>query len=379
MNFINTSSDQTNQSDWMTLAINAAKNAIPRAFPRPTVGAVIVKDGVLVAEGTTVPGGGAHAEAVALSKAGISARGADMYVTLEPHGYQSTQPACTQAIINAGIKKLIYAIDDPNPLVSGKGADELIKNGIEVIKGDGASQASQLHEAFLHFTEHRRPFVNVKFAATLDGKIASAGGDSKWITGEDARGWSHALRSTLDGIAVGSKTVEIDDPRLTARPPQVDFPDQFQPRRIVFDSSGRIAPSALVHGKRTIVLTTSKSPNEWRKIITQTGSQVFECETSPAGYIKIIPALELLGEQNIQNMLVEGGPELLGSFFDANAVNRVYAFLSPSIMGARDAPSAVNGIGARQMDQIVRLRSTQTSFIGEDVLISGIPHWPEKR
>ena len=213
-------------------AINLAKNAIPRAFPRPTVGAVIVKDGVLIAEGTTVPGGGLHAEAVALSKAGISARGADMYVTLEPHGYQSTQPPCTEAIIAAGIKTLVYAIDDPNPSVSGKGAEDLVRSGVQVIKGDGAAAATQLHEAFLHSTEHRRPFINIKFAATLDGKIAAAGGDSKWITGDEARGWAHRLRSTIDGIAVGSKTVLIDDPQLTARPKNIDFPQQFQPRRL---------------------------------------------------------------------------------------------------------------------------------------------------
>lgn len=379
MSSLDESPASKHQSDWMGYAINLAKNAIPRAFPRPTVGAVIVKNGILIAEGTTVPGGGLHAEAVALSKAGISARGADMYVTLEPHGYQSTQPPCTQAIIAAGIKKLVYAIDDPNPAVSGKGAEDLVKNRVQVIKGDGAAAATQLHEAFLHSTEHRRPFINIKFAATLDGRIAAAGGDSKWITGEEARGWAHRLRSTIDGIAVGSKTVLIDDPQLTARPKNIDFPQQFQPRRIVFDSSGTTSAFARVHGENTLFLTTNRSSHEWREKMRQAGSQIFECDTTQSGQVEIISALDLLGDLGIQNVLIEGGPELLGSFFDAQAVNRVYAFLSPSIMGARDAPSAINGIGAQQMDQIIRLDTTQTSLLGEDILVTGIPHWPEKR
>tara|TARA_B100000700_G_scaffold327974_2_gene444233 strand:+ start:494 stop:1633 length:1140 start_codon:yes stop_codon:yes gene_type:complete len=379
MSSLDESHGLTDQSDWIGHAINLANNAIPRAFPRPTVGAVIVKDGVLIAEGTTVPGGGLHAEAVALSKAGISARGADMYVTLEPHGYRSTQPPCTEAIIAAGIKRLVYAIDDPNPSVSGKGAEYLAKNGVQVIKGDGAAAATQLHEAFLHSTEHRRPFINVKFAATLDGKIAAVGGDSKWITGEEARGWAHRLRSTIDGIAVGSKTVMIDDPQLTARPQNIDFPERFQPRRIIFDSSGTTSATARVHGENTLFLTTSRSSDEWRDTVRQTGSQIFECDTTQSGQVEIISALDLLGDQNIQNVLVEGGPELLGSFFDAQAVNRIYAFLSPSIMGARDAPGAINGVGAQQMDQIVRLDTAQTSLLGEDILVTGIPHWPEKR
>ena len=379
MSSLDESPASTHQSDWMGHAINLAKNAIPRAFPRPTVGAVIVKDGVLIAEGTTVPEGGLHAEAVALSKAGISARGADMYVTLEPHGYQSTQPPCTEAIIAAGIKTLVYAIDDPNPSVSGKGAEDLVRSGVQVIKGDGAAAATQLHEAFLHYTRHRRPFINIKFAATLDGKIAAAGGDSKWITGEEARGWAHRLRSTIDGIAVGSKTVMIDDPQLTARPKNINFPQHLQPRRIVFDSSGTTSATARVHGENTLFLTTNQSSHQWREKIRQTGSQIFECDTAQSGHVEIISALDVLGDQNIQNVLVEGGPELLGSFFDAQAVDRIYAFVSPSIMGARDAPGAINGIGAQQMDQIVRLDNAQTSLLGKDILVTGIPHWPEKR
>ena len=190
----------------MRAAMDLSIKALPKASPRPTVGAVIVQGRKIVGRGVTQPNGGLHAEVVALQDAGQAARNSHMYLTLEPHGYQSTQPPCTDAIIRAGVSAVTFAVNDPNPRVAGTGARQLVKGGLQVEVGDGGHEASELHEAFFHFIQFNTPFVSVKFAATLDGKIASSNGDSRWISGETARDWSHQLRTEIQSIAVGSGT-----------------------------------------------------------------------------------------------------------------------------------------------------------------------------
>ena len=375
-----TTSPAKNQpSKWMQAAIDLSIQALPKASPRPTVGAVIVQGGKIVGRGVTQPNGGLHAEVVALQDAGQAARNSHMYLTLEPHGYQSTQPPCTDAIIRAGVSAVTFAVNDPNPRVAGIGARQLVKGGLQVDVGDGGHEASELHEAFFHFIQFNTPFVSVKFAATLDGKIASSSGDSRWISGEIARDWSHQLRTEIQSIAVGSGTVLADNPNLTARPNGKLAAKKLQPLRIVFDSRGRISPKSAVLGDNTFIITTNSSPESWRNQIEQSHSSVIVVDTDGSGRVDISSALRKLGTLQIQNIFFEGGGEILGSLFDHQLVNRVHAILAPAIMGGSISPSAVLGQGTLQMYDITRLNNIRVQSLGDDIHVTGIPCWSESK
>ncbi|MEX2375736.1 MAG: bifunctional diaminohydroxyphosphoribosylaminopyrimidine deaminase/5-amino-6-(5-phosphoribosylamino)uracil reductase RibD, partial [Dehalococcoidia bacterium] len=213
-------------SEFMSLALIEAAEALGCSSPNPAVGAVVVHDGHVIGRGRTQPPGEAHAEVMALRSAGEAAQGATMYVTLEPHNHQGRTPPCTEAIIKAGIIAVHYSLDDPNPLVSGAGAARLREAGIEVTVGDGAVESTRLLEGYLHHRATGRPAVLAKFAASLDGRIASASGDARWVSGPEARRWMHTMRTRIDAILVGSSTVIADDPELTARPEGVEEPHQ---------------------------------------------------------------------------------------------------------------------------------------------------------
>jgi len=364
-------------SEFMRLALEEAEAAVGTTSPNPAVGAVLVRDGRVIGRGHTQPPGGPHAEVVALrsaSEAGEATRGATMYVTLEPHNHQGRTPPCTEAIIEAGVAAVHYAIDDPNPLVAGSGAARLREAGLEVTSGDGATEAARLSEGYLHHRATGQPLVIAKYAASLDGRIASASGDARWISGPEARQWLHVLRTKLDAIMVGSTTAVMDDPQLTARPEGIEEP--HQPLRTVVDSQGKLPASARVLGPGSLVATTEASSAEWRDAITATGAEVLVLPAEKS-YVSIEALLNALGERGVLTLLVEGGGALLGALFDQRRVQRLYAVIAPVIIGAIDAPSAVSGTGAHVMADAPRLRDVTVERLGEDTLISGVPAWPD--
>jgi len=361
-------------SEFMRVALEEAEAALGTTSPNPAVGAVLVQDGRIVGRGRTQPPGGPHAEVMALREAGAAARGATMYVTLEPHNHQGRTPPCTEAIIEAGVAAVHYAMDDPNPLVAGGGAARLVQAGIAVTSGDGATEAARLMEGYLHHRATGRPLVVVKYAASLDGRIASASGDARWVSGPEARDWTHHLRTKVDAIMVGIGTALLDDPELTARPAGVD--DPHQPLRVVVDSRGRTPQTARLLGPGGLVVTTKDSTPEWRAALLATGAEVVVLPADD-GYVSLGALLDTLGGRGVLTLLVEGGGILLGALFDQRRVDRLYAVIAPVIIGAADAPSAVSGRGAQVMAEAPRLRDVTVQRLGEDTLISGVPAWPD--
>lgn len=354
----------------MQRALELAREAPEYTSPNPTVGAVVVgSDGSVVGEGWTLPSPGAHAEIVALEAARERARGGTLYVTLEPCNHQGRTPPCSEAIIGAAIVEVHYAVDDPNPVAAG-GRQALEAAGVRVVAGEGETEARRINEAFFKQKETGLPFVIAKFAASLDGRIAAASGDSRWVSGPETRDWSHRLRTRIDAILVGSSTVVVDDPLLTARPDGVDA--ARQPLRVVVDTRGRVPPMAQVFTgpAKTLVATSEDAPGEWRGAIEARGAEVISFPLE-RGRVDVRALLEELGKRDVQTLLVEGGGVILGSFFDAGLVDKVHAVIAPMIMGAADAPAAVAGEGANRMAEALRLRDVVVERLGEDILVTG--------
>jgi diaminohydroxyphosphoribosylaminopyrimidine deaminase / 5-amino-6-(5-phosphoribosylamino)uracil reductase len=360
-------------SDFMSRALDLAQTAPWSTSPNPTVGAVVVADGEIVGEGVTEPPPGRHAEVVALEAAGERARGATLYVTLAPCRHQGRTPPCTDAIIAAGIAEVHYAIADPGA-ASGGGHAVLEAGGIAVSAGDGEAEARRVNEAFFKQRETGLPFVIAKFAASLDGRIAAASGDSRWVSGPTAREWSHRLRTRIDAIICGSETIIIDDPQLTARPEGEDA--ERQPLRVVVDSRGRVAPMARVFERTdwalTLVATSEDASPTWRSSIEVTGSEVLTF-AKHGEHLDLEELLRELAKRDVVTALVEGGGVLLGGFFDRGLVDKVHAIIAPVIVGAADAPGAVAGRGAYRMADALRLREITVERLGEDVLVTGYP------
>ena len=368
--------DATQLSAFMAVALDAAATALGSTSPNPAVGVAIVRDGRIVGRGHTQAPGGAHAEVMALLDAGAAARGATVYCTLEPCAHTGRTPPCTDALIAAGVARVVYALDDPDARVSGRGAAALRAAGIAVEAGDGAAESARILEGYLTHRRTGRPFVVVKYAMSLDGRIAASSGDARWVSGEAARAWAHGLRARVDAILVGSGTVLADDPALTARPSGV--PAERQPLRVVVDARGRVGASARVLGGGALLVTTAASPAGWRAAVAAAGAEVALLSGAPAsGGVALHPLLRLLGERGVLTLLVEGGSTLLGAFFDERAVDRVYAVVAPVIVGATDAPAAVAGRGAAFMRDAPRLRDVTVERLGDDTLIGGTPVWPD--
>ena len=359
----------------MRLALAESEAGLGVTSPNPSVGAVVVRDGVVVGRGRTQPVGGPHAEAVALAEAGEAARGGTLYVTLEPCDHTGRTPPCTAAIINAGIARVEYAIHDPDERVSGAGERRLRAAGVEVARGDGAAESTRLLEGYLKHRRTGTPAVIVKYAASLDGRIASASGDARWVSGPEAREWVHRLRTRVDAIAVGSGTVLADDPELTARP--TGIADPHQPLRVVLDARGRTPATArvLTGAGSTLVVTAESSSQAWREGIAAAGAEVLTLPVAD-GYVDINALLHALGERGVLTLLVEGGGTLLGTFFDQRKVDRLYAVIAPVIIGAASAPAAVSGRGAQRMADAPRLQDLTVERLGNDTVISGVPVWP---
>ena len=371
----------TPTSEHMAAALVQARSALGWTSPNPAVGAVVVRDGAIVGAivgaGHTQPPGGNHAEVEALADAGARARGATVYVTLEPCSHHGRTPPCTDALIDAGVAAVHFAIADPDPNVSGAGHRLLEDAGIAVEVGDGAEESSQLLEGYLHHRRTGRPLVIVKYAASLDGRIAAASGDSRWVSGPETLEWAHSNRPHLDAIVVGSNTVVVDDPQLTARPggSSEGVP---QPLRVVVDSRGRVPESARVleGPSPTLIATTETSDAAWRARMAARGAEVVLLPAD-GGRVDLDALLAALEARGALTVLFEGGGVLLGSLFDRRLVDKLHAVIAPLVIGAFDAPAAVAGRGVDRMAQAPRLRDVTVERLGEDTLITGWPVWPE--
>jgi diaminohydroxyphosphoribosylaminopyrimidine deaminase/5-amino-6-(5-phosphoribosylamino)uracil reductase len=360
--------------DYMALALSLASLALGQVSPNPVVGAVVVKNHVVVGQGYTQPPGFHHAEVVALKQASEKARGGTMYTTLEPCCHYGRTPPCSQAIIAAGITDVHMAMLDPNLLVAGRGKDELEKAGIKTFVGEHEQEARDLNEAYIKFITTGRPFVTVKYAMSLDGKIATRSGDSKWISGDNGRHYVHNLRYESDAIMVGANTILADDPHLTARCASGRGGTvRKQPLRVVVDGKGRIPHTARVieePGKTLLVLGQSSKSKEVAASV-QAGAELLELPLLAEGQVDLEELLKLLGERGITSVLVEGGGILIGSLFDQGLVDRVVVIIAPIIIGGEKAKIAVSGRGVNKVIESFRLKRVSVKRFDPDLMISG--------
>ena len=354
----------------MEQAVSLARRSLGAVSPNPAVGAVVVRDGEVVGEGWTQPPGQNHAEVAALQQAGERAAGATLYTTLEPCSHTGRTPPCVQVIIQAGISMVHAAVIDPNPRVNGEGLSALKEAGIETVVGEGEEEAGELVEAYAKYIMTGVPFVTAKFAMSLDGKIATRAGDSKWISGEEARRYVHELRSTSDAVMVGVNTMVVDDPRLTARDAS-DNPLGRQPLRILVDSDGRTPAGARLLSEPGHTLVAVAGVNERaQKKLAQAGAEVVSVPASD-GSVDVAELLRHLGRREVTSVLVEGGGALLGSMFDLRLVDKVVAFIAPTIIGGKEAPTPVGGVGAALMGETARLERVKVVRFEDDLAVTG--------
>lgn len=354
---------------YMRLAMQLAGNAIGRTSPNPLVGAVIVKDNRVVGCGWHRKAGTPHAEVHALNQAGELAQGADVYVTLEPCAHYGKTPPCAKALVEAKVKNVYGGLLDVNPKVAGKGFKILEDAGIHVEYGFLQDELRKQNEVFFKWIEHKKPFVVLKTAMTLDGKIATATGQSKWITNETSRAYGYKLRDIYDGIMVGINTVIEDNPMLTAR---VD--GGKNPIRIVVDSSLRIDINANVvqdKSAKTIIATTDKADKDKILKLQAQDVDVIVVDKDENDKVDIEKLLDILGQQNICSILVEGGATLSGSFVAKKLVDKVYFFIAPKIIGGKEAKTPVAGTGILNLQEALALKDIQIEKLEEDILIIG--------
>jgi len=352
----------------MRAALALARRSLGRTWPNPAVGCVIVKDGVIVGRGRTRDGGRPHAEVDALDQAGDAARGATVYVTLEPCSHFGKSPPCADALIKAGVVRVMSAMEDPNPQVNGQGHARLRAAGIEVEVGAGAKEAAEINAGFLLQLRERRPLFHLKVASSLDGRIATASGESKWITGAAARADGQRLRATHDAILVGANTVAADDPELTCRLPGLDG---YSPVRIVLDSKARTSPGsklALTANKTPVWLVcTGDAPAKARESLQAKGVEVIEVASNAQGRVDIPAAARALGERRLTRVLIEGGGEVAAAFLKASLVDRVTSYQAGLLMGA-DSRSAVAPLGLEKLDFAPRFTLVSSRPLGGDVV-----------
>jgi diaminohydroxyphosphoribosylaminopyrimidine deaminase / 5-amino-6-(5-phosphoribosylamino)uracil reductase len=354
----------------MQRALELAARGVGLTSPGPLVGTVIVDaHGEIAGEGFYIFDQVKHAETIALDQAGTRATAATVYVSLEPHAHYGRTTPCTDALIAAGIKRVVAPIEDPNPKVSGRGFAHLRQAGIEVSTGLLADKAARLNEAYIHFMRTGRPFVHLKLAVSLDGKIATRTGDSRWIAGEEARARAHELRHQCDAIMIGSGTVVADDPLLTDRSGNA----RRRPLvRVVLDDRLRTPlDSQLSHtaNEAPVLMFTSGSADAAPKL-EQLGIEIVSSEH---GARDLSAVLAELGRREIQSVLVEGGGVLAGAFFDAGLVDKVTFFIAPMIIGGKNAPSAVAGAGAERIADAFQLERVSVEQRGRDLEITGYP------
>lgn len=367
----------------MKLALRLAAKGAGWVSPNPMVGAVVVQDGQIVGRGYHRAYGLPHAEVEALKRAGAAARGADLFVSLEPCNHQGQTPPCTQAVLNAGIRRVVIATRDPNPRVNGGGAEFLQKQGLQVEIGLLAAAARRLNAAWFKWVATGLPFVIAKAACSLDGKIATAGGESQWLTGEKARAYGHQLRHQVDAILVGVGTVIADDPQLTTRLGKRTTENRKQktensprdPIRIVLDSRLRMSLEArLLHldsPAPTWIACTPAAPKDQIKALQDLGAEVLVMPAAANGMVALPPLLQELGRRQVQSLLVEGGGETLGSFFDQRLVDQFYFFYAPKILGGKTAPGMLAGAGVKHLGNALQAKDLSVRKLGPDLLVTG--------
>ena len=360
-------------SELMQRALLEAARALGRTRPNPAVGCVIAKKGRIIAAGYHERAGLPHAEQMALKRAGKRACGADAYVTLEPCDHYGRTGPCTKALIDAGVRRVFVGMRDPNPIVDGRGLRRLRKAGIEVTVGVEEGLCQRLNEAYAHYITRSTPFVTLKIAQSLDGRVATRTGKSRWITGPEARECGHQLRDISDAIIVGVGTVLSDDPKLTCR-----IPGGRDPIRIVVDSEARTPPSAAVIrvAKRSTAPTViAIGPNaNTRRCTTleRAGAELLLCKARQ-GRIDLDDLLAKLGERGLLSVLVEGGPTLSGSFVDAGLIDKICTFIAPTLIGGAQALGSVLGLGAAEPARAMHLGEIEVAQVGADLLIMAYP------
>ncbi|KJS15664.1 MAG: DeoR faimly transcriptional regulator [Peptococcaceae bacterium BRH_c4b] len=355
----------------MSNALELAARATGRTSPNPMVGAVLVKDGKIVGSGYHHRAGTPHAEVHALREAGGKARGATLYVTLEPCCHHGRTGPCTEAVIEAGVTRVVAAMTDPNPLVAGRGLDKLREAGIEAESGLLEKEARRLNEVFIKYITVRQPFVVLKAAMSLDGKIATRTGDSQWITGIESREYVHHLRDHYDAIMVGINTVLADNPSLTTRLPGGGGRD---PVRIVLDSAARTPPEARVlrveSPAPTIIVTTTAAPAERLAVLEDAGARIITVD-GDGGRVDLRVLMKKLAAMEICSVLVEGGGQVHASVLAAGVADKVIWFIAPKLIGGASAPGPVGGQGVERLAEAVSIRRVNVTRFGEDICVEG--------
>lgn len=380
----------------MRRALCLARKGLGRTFPNPAVGAVFVREGKIVGVGYHAVAGGAHAEAVALAAAGEAARGSTLYVTLEPCCHHGRTPPCTAALIKAGVTRVVAAMPDPNPQVAGDGLKTLAEAGVRVECGLFAEEAGRMNEAFVKYITSGRPFITLKAAASLDGKIAAYTGDSRWITGIAARRYVHRLRSWAAGVMVGVGTVLKDNPNLTCRwraparqkgsptaygkikplefaEPHTGVGDILQPVRIVVDSKGRTPLQAEVLKNQktalTLIAVTEEAPGETIQLLRHTGARVL-IMPSDGGRVDLSALALRLAAEGITSILLEGGGTLNSAAVQAGIVDKLQIFIAPKMIGGASAPTFLEGVGVERIRDAWQLTTASIRRFGEDFLFT---------
>lgn len=353
----------------MQRALELAARGIGQVSPGPLVGTVIVDPHQQIAgEGFYLFDQIKHAETVALEQAGERARGGTAYVSLEPHSHQGRTAPCTDALIKAGIKRVVAPIEDPNPKVSGRGFSHLREAGVEVCTGLMVEEATRINEAYVHFMRAGRPFVHLKMAVSLDGKVATVNGDSRWITGEQARARVHELRHQYDAIMIGGRTARSDDPMLTDRSGK----KRRRPLvRVVIEQYLRLSPESQLaqttEAGPVLIFACGDADQDELAALQSRGVEVIAQDSA----LDLLNVLDELGKRSIQSVLIEGGPFLAALMLEGGLVNKLTFFIAPMVVGGQDAPSAIGGSGAEKIADALQLDRVEVAQHGRDVEITG--------
>ena len=353
----------------MARALGLAARGAGQVSPSPLVGCVVVeRSGEVVGEGFYLFEGVKHAETIALEQAGARARGATVYVTLEPHAHTGRTPPCTEALMRAGVTRVVAPLEDPNPLVSGRGFKVLREAGVEVVVGAGAKEAERLNEKYLHALRRGRPFVHLKLACSLDGRIATSTGHARWISGPESRARAHLMRREYDAILVGSGTAFKDDPLLTDRS---GLPRRRPLLRVVLDEQLRLGPqSQLARTARETPVLVFTSERADAHSVSELESCGVEVLKGAAGGRDLAAVLEELRRREVQGLIVEGGAGVAGAFLRAGLVDKASFFIAPLILGS-DGVGAITGAGPLTVPEAARLRAVETHRHGDDVEVTG--------
>lgn len=358
------------EEHFMRMALALAKKGQGYTSPNPMVGAVIVKDSKVIGSGYHQSFGRAHAEVNAIEDAGAKAKGATLYVNLEPCNHTGKTPPCSLKILKAGIQRVVMAMEDPNTIAGG-GAIFLKEHGIEVLTGVCESAAQKLNEAFIKYVSQKQPFVILKCAATLDGRIATRTGDSKWVTGEKARRFVHELRHAVDAILVGIGTIQADDPSLTTR---LKSDRGVDPVRIVLDTHLSISPDARIlqlnSNSDTILVIGNSVTEAKKKTVLTAGVRLIE-QPLKDGQIDLKSLMVQLGSMGIASLLIEGGSRVIASAIRSGIVDKAHFFYAPKILGGDDGMPICRGPGPEQMEDSIRVKDIHVEQFGDDVMIEG--------